>query len=170
TSSAFNQDTFKILNNVLINNFGDGEGISNGGGGIHYIYNNIILGIHQSLFSGIDLSIDNYSGVKNNLVANYRFQNFDGSIFLDKSIIENNVFLQNNNVNSNSDNVVILKGKNTILRNNIIAYTPRFGLNSENDTLFADYNLLWENGAEANSLVALGENNVFADPMFVKDT
>src|SRR5690606_29275772 len=82
TSSAFNQDTFKILNNVLINNFGDGEGISNGGGGIHYIYNNIILGIHQSLFSGIDLSIDNYSEVKNNLVANYRFQNFDGSIFL----------------------------------------------------------------------------------------
>src|SRR5690606_6094839 len=140
------------------------------GGGIHYIYNNIILGLHQSLFSGIDLSIDNYSEVKNNLVANYRFQNFDGSIFLDKSIIENNVFLQNNNVNNNNDNIVVLKGKNSTIRNNIIAYTKRFGIYSANDTLVADYNLLWKNGAEANSLVALGENNVFAEPMFVKDT
>jgi type III secretion system FlhB-like substrate exporter len=170
TGSSFNQDTFKIINNILLNDQGNGTGIVNGGGGIHYIYNNILLGLHPSLFTGIDLSLDNYSEVKNNLVANYRFENYDGSNFINKAIIKNNVFLQNNNTNTSSDNVVVLKGKGTEITNNIIAFAKRYGINSENDTTFADYNLFWENGSAVNSSIILGDNNVFADPMFVNDT
>ena len=164
-------DTFKIFNNVLLNNQGDGHGIGNGGGGIHYIYNNIILGLHTSLFTGIDLSLDNYSEVKNNLVANYQTNNYDGGQYTNGAVVENNVFLQNNNSYQKNDNISILGGDKSIVRNNIIAYAKRYGIVAgPNDTTFIDYNLLWRNGKTSNSLVKLGKNNVFADPMFNSDT
>ncbi len=170
TSSAYNIDTFYISNNILLNNKSDGAGISNGGGGIHYIYNNIMLGLVHSTFTGINLSLDNYSEVKNNLVANYLFGNYDGSRYLNGAVIENNVFIQNNNDYIGNYNIAVLGGDKTIIKNNIIAYAKRAGIQAVEDTAFVDYNLFFGNVTNVNSWIKLGVNNVFTNPMFRKDT
>ncbi len=169
TSSSFNQDTIRIFNNVILNSQSDGGGINNAGGGIHYIYNNIILGLNPSLFSGIDLSLDNYSEVKNNLVANYEERNYDGGQYTNGAVVENNVFLQNNNSYQNNDNISISGTDKSIIKNNVIAYAKRYGIQTGADAVI-DYNLFWRNNKIANSLIKLGENNVFANPMFLNDT
>jgi hypothetical protein len=170
TASDANVDTFYINNNLILNNKNDGSGISNIGGGIHLINNNILLCLSSSSFSGINFFHDYYSEVKNNLIANYRSNNYNGGHFIKQAIIENNIFLQNNGLDGTKDNIAIPKGNGTTIRNNIIAYAKRYGIDAVNDSVFADYNIFWENTFNTNSRVKLGENNVFADPMFVNDT
>ncbi len=169
TSSSFNQDTFKVSNNIFISNQANGAGILNAGGGIHYINNNIIIGLYPSLFTGIDLSLDNYSEVKNNLVANYQTNNYDGGQYINGAVVENNVFLQNNNEYQNNDNIVISGTDKSIIKNNVIAYAKRFGIQTGAGAVI-DYNLFWKNTSAVNSTATPGENNILADPMFVKDT
>ncbi len=168
TSSDTNIDTFYINNNLVINNKDNGEGVSNGFGGYHFINNNIFLGIHPSCFDGIQL-LDKKSVLKNNLIANYHDNNYDGAHYSQEAIIENNVFIQNDHSN-NYDNIEIVQGPGTKIRNNIIAYSDRMGILSNRDTFSVDYNLFWKNNEDVDSKIILGENNVFADPMFVKDT
>ena len=168
TASNSNVDTFYINNNLINNNKDDGEGVSNAFGGYHFINNNIFLGIHPSCLDGIQL-LDKKSVVKNNLIANYHDNNYDGAHYSQEAIIENNVFLQNDHVN-NYDNIEIVQGPGTKIRNNIIAYSDRKGILSNRDTFSVDYNLFWKNNEDVDSKIILGENNVFADPMFVKDT
>ena len=170
TSSSYNDDTFYISNNIILNNISDGKGINNGGGGIHYIYNNIMLGLDHSLFTGIALSLDNYSEVKNNLVANYTNSNYKGGKYINGAVIENNVFIQNNNDYIGNYNMALFGGAKTIIKNNVIAFAKRAGIQAVEDTLFVDYNLFYGNLTNINSWIKLGSNNVFADPLFRNDS
>jgi hypothetical protein len=163
TGSDFNQDIYKIFNCILFNNQGDGKGVSCEGG-IHYIYNNIMLGLHPSLFYGIELSLDNYSEVKNNLVVNYRDNNYEGGNYINGAVVENNTFLQ---YNASYDNVLIKGSDKTEVKNNIIAYAKQYGVRSGNGAII-DNNIFWKNKSASN--VTLGANNKFADPMLEKDT
>jgi hypothetical protein len=169
TSSAYNINKFYIVNNILLNNKSDGVGIGNGGGGVHYIYNNIMLGLVPLLFTGISLSLDNYSEVKNNLVANYRIKNYAGDIHINDAIVENNIFIQNNNNYIGNDNITILGGDKAKVKNNIIAYAKDKGIQTGSDSLFVDYNLFIGNTSNGSSSVIFGPNNLYADPMFVNE-
>jgi hypothetical protein len=58
-------------------------------------------------------------------------------------------------------------GNRTILKGNIIA---KNFIGMEGTTLNADYNLYWDNFINATNGSVFGSNDVFADPMFVKDS
>jgi len=174
TSSAYNTDTFYIANNVILNNKRDGKGVDNGGGGLHYIYDNLIISCippteEGSNFKAIDLYISKVIEVKNNLLANFDDYNYKGTTNCDTAIIENNVFIQNNTKWMGGINVAYLHSKKTSFKNNIIAYGKKYGIYAT-PGLVVDYNLFWKNGIDVLDGIILGEHNVFADPLFIKDT
>jgi len=174
TSSANNIDTFKIANNIILNNKTGGKGIFNDGGGLHYIYNNMILScippnVEGLNVSGIDLWISKVIDVKNNLIANYGDYNYSGTTNCDTTIIENNVFWNSDSRWGLNMNVAYLHSKKTSFRNNIVAYGKKYGIYATSG-LVVDYNLFWKNGKDVLDGIILGEHNVFADPLFVKDT
>lgn len=166
TSSAYNINKIYIDNNILLNNKGNGVGIS-ANGGIYFIYNNLLLGIASYTFSGISLTFENYAEVKNNLVANYWGRNFTGGTYINGEVLENNVFIQNGNTSKYCENISVTGGYRTKVRNNIIAYAKDVGINS--DSLYVDYNLFIGNSLDGTSGVIFGPNNVYADPLFVKE-
>jgi len=174
TSSDYNNDVIYVSNNVLLNNYRDGTGIHNVGGGLHYIYDNLIISCippteEGSNFKAIDLYINKVIEVKNNLLANYNFYNYKGTTNCDTAIIENNVFIQNNTKWIGGINVAYLHSKKTSFRNNIVAFGKYYGIYAT-PGLVVDYNLFWKNGIDVLDGIILGEHNVFADPLFVKDT
>ena len=174
TSSDYNNDVIYVSNNVLLNNYRDGTGIHNVGGGLHYIYDNLIISCippteEGSNFQAIDLYINKVIEVKNNLLANYNFYNYKGTTNCDTAIIENNVFIQNNTKWIGGINVAYLHSKKTSFRNNIVAFGKYYGIYAT-PGLVVDYNLFWKNGKDVLDGIILGEHNVFADPLFVKDT
>jgi len=174
TSSDYNNDVIYVSNNVLLNNYRDGTGIHNVGGGLHYIYDNLIISCippteEGSNFQAIDLYINKVIEVKNNLLANYNFYNYKGTTNCDTAIIENNVFIQNNTKWIGGINVAYLHSKKTSFRNNIVAFGKYYGIYAT-PGLVVDYNLFWKNGIDVLDGIILGEHNVFADPLFVKDT
>jgi hypothetical protein len=170
TSSPQNSTAFYISNNIMLNNHSDGNGILNGGGGDHYISNNLILGMTDFLADGIDLHLDKYSEVKNNLIANYnRLNNYYRFVFTDSAIIMNNIFIQNRPGGRSFSNVDISFGNKVLMRNNIFMNSTNVAINAAGD-LFVDYNLFWKNPQNFSGSVIVGENNVYADPMLVNDT
>jgi hypothetical protein len=170
TSSPQNNTVFYISNNIMLNNHSDGNGILNGGGGDHYISNNLILGMTENLSDGIDLHLDKYSEVKNNLIANYNhLTNYYRYVFTDSAIIMNNIFIQNRPGGRSFSNVQISFGNKVLIRNNIFMNSKNRAINAEGG-LFVDYNLFWKNPQNFFGNILVGENNVYADPMLVNDT
>ena len=119
--------------------------------------------------SGIDLWISKVIDVKNNLIANYGDYNYSGTTNCDTTIIENNVFWNSDSRWGLNMNVAYLHSKKTSFRNNIVAYGKKYGIYATSG-LVVDYNLFWQNGIDVLDGIILGEHNVFADPLFVKDT
>jgi hypothetical protein len=160
-------DTCKpVIKNSVILIRPDGEiGIENFQGGQPTILNNIVIAMGYAN-SGFENAIPIYRWkVMNNLISGFN-RNIENRFINDSSFLYNNI--SRDYVQGFSDfgaiNNVYSK---TVLINNIIAHN-HIGVNGT--TPNADYNLYWDNFINATDGSVFGDNDVFADPMFVKDS
>jgi hypothetical protein len=161
-------DTCKpvIKNSIILVRPNGDNGIINFQGGQPTILNNIIIAMGYAN-SGIENAIPIYRWtVSNNLISGFN-RNLENRFINDSSFLYNNIsrdYVQGfsdyaaiNNVNSTT----VLKGN--IITNNYIGV-------SVFSTPTADYNLYWDNQINATNGSVFGDGDVFADPMFVKDS
>jgi hypothetical protein len=157
------------ISNCFINLYNEnstGIAIGFAGNATGIIKNNLIIySGTDNLGNGILLGSIKDVVIQNNLISGFLY-----SIFFDiinessnilNTILTNNLRNQNAGASvwSQNDN---LKIHNTIFQNNKIAIVG--------GDITADYNLFWENNQNINGTIALGDSNLYVDPMFVKDT
>ncbi|MFA6596870.1 MAG: T9SS type A sorting domain-containing protein [Ignavibacteriaceae bacterium] len=143
-------------------------GIDNYHNGQPTVDNNIILGPPKEAYEGISniIFLKNMK-VRGNLIAGF-FINIDVAAVTDTAVIVNNTLLDYQLGNSSTLGSIWFAGDNTYLRNNIIA-NSYIGIRVEGSPN-TDYNLFWNNSADATDARGIGAHDIFADPMFVKDT
>ena len=170
-----NAASYSTIGNVIIINRGDGEGIFHSGGGAHNIIKNIILYPISDVSSGYGIAFS-WPGrlqIRNNLVAGFNYQQyFEDYKGFDTVYVINNAFGY-----SHSDVfyglIYIGYGNNKVVKNNILFNSLKYGILLVHDTLHPDYNLYWNVKAkyysDYNANIVPGQNEIVADPMFVKD-
>jgi hypothetical protein len=164
-------DTCKpvIKNSVIIVRPGSGIGIENFHQGQPTIKNNIILATQYETSSGIRNVIElKKLIVENNEVAGFML-NVDVGVTYDTVKVINNLIRDYNSTNTGLGAIYGYDGtEKTIIRNNIL-FNNRIGIRFTGDPN-SDYNLYWANEINVTNGTALGDSDIFADPMFVKDT
>jgi hypothetical protein len=136
-----------------------------GFGGNPTFTNNLVLNKDGTYnIRGVDLQYNKGGIVKNNLVSGHKDINIRaGQINTDTVYFENN-----NSFNSEVAYHTSSPGK-TIIRNNIAKDVFR-GVQTGNGTVIPDYNLFWNVQELISGTAVLGDSNITADPMFIKDT
>lgn len=161
-------DTCKpVIKNSIILIRPEGEGgIINFQGGQPTILNNIIIAMGSYVGSGLMNVIPIYRWkVMNNLISGFDI-NISNRFITDSSFLFNNI--SRDYVHAFGDFAAIWAiGNRTVLKENIISNNY---IGIEGTTPNADYNLYWDNFINATNGSVFGENDVFADPMFVKDS
>jgi hypothetical protein len=164
-------DTCKpvIKNSIIVlrNVFGTEQGIINFYDGQPTILNNIIIGNRQNAPIGIDNWYVKRLIAKNNLIAGFQ-ENINAGGIYDSSFIINNV-LRDQFSEENSYASISNPNSRSYIRNNIITNNVK-GIYVGSYTPNSDYNIFWNNEVHANNGSVFGANDIFADPMFVKDT
>jgi hypothetical protein len=164
-------DTCKpvIKNSVIIVRPGAGIGIENFHQGQPTIKNNIILATQYETSSGIRNVIElKKLVVENNLIAGFML-NVDVGVTYDTVKVINNLIRDYNSTNTGLGAIYGYDGtEKTMFRNNILS-NNRVGIRFTGDPN-SDFNLFWENDINVINGTALGDYDIFADPMFVKDT
>ena len=164
-------DTCKpvIKNSIIVlrNVFAADDGIINFYDGQPTILNNIIIGPRQNTPQGIDNWYVKRLVAKNNLIAGFQ-ENINAGGIYDSSFIINNV-LRDQFSEENSYASISNPNSRSYIRNNIITNNVK-GIYVGSYTPNSDYNLFWNNEVHVNNGSVFGANDVFADPMFVKDT
>ncbi len=153
-------------NNVIISTGNTGNTpVWFGFGGYPVFTNNIYIQENSNRSFGI-YSETSGTVIKNNLIAGFNFSGIrlaplQNSV---KDTIENNILAEMNGQGIESSN-----GSKTIVVNNIFLRN-NIGVFAYSSPPLVDYNLFWE----VQDLVAnqpfIGDSNIIADPMFVKDT
>ncbi len=174
--ACFITDCQQVIENNTINiittdNSADAYGVHNNWRGSPTITNNIILYTgNRRLSNGIKLTRYNTSIVKNNLISGFRnYLLLASNDFVSTTIIENNTLIYQDYSDWNSEALTLLSFGNSIIRNNIIGYS-RTGIRTGQGGAEIDYNLYWQNEVNVSGTAVMGENDIIADPMFVKDT
>jgi hypothetical protein len=167
TTFCFSDTCQPIISNnlIFIRQRVNGIGIENGlGGGRQTIISNIIL--TKSAANGI-LNLTPVKSIllSNNIISGFQV-NLDYDYLIDTSYIINNILVNGNN--QNYANIYGTTGK-TIIRNNIIE-NNLVGISVGTSPPNTNYNLFWNNQLNTTSGSGIGPNDIFADPMFVKDT
>ena len=164
-------DTCKpvIKNSIIVlrNVFAADDGIINFYDGQPTILNNIIIGPRQNTPQGIDNWYVKRLVAKNNLIAGFQ-ENINAGGIYDSSFIINNV-LRDQFSEENSYASISNPNSRSYIRNNIITNNVK-GIYVGSYTPNSDYNIFWNNEVHVNNGSVFGANDVFADPMFVKDT
>jgi len=144
-------------------------GIDNYHNGQPTVENNIILGPPKQSASGIsNLIFLKSMKVWGNMIAGFIY-NIEVNSIIDTALIVNNVLLDyQKRGDSDYEGSIWAVGDKSYIRNNIIAnsYIGINVLGSPN----SDYNLFWNNSTNATDARGIGAHDIFADPMFVKDT
>jgi len=164
-------DTCKpvIKNSIIVlrNVFAADDGIINFYDGQPTILNNIIIGPRQNTPQGIDNWYVKRLVAKNNLIAGFQ-ENINAGGIYDSSFIINNV-LRDQFSEENSYASISNPNSRSYIRNNIITNNVK-GIYVGSYTPNSDYNIFWNNEVHVNNGSVFGANDIFADPMFVKDT
>jgi hypothetical protein len=157
-----------VDNCLIYLNYTDAQGINIGVSSEvnNYLTNNIILFTDTNNTGyGILVSWTKNLFIQNNLISGYMYNIFsdiiNNSSNILNTVLSNNIDNQNASASiwSQNDN---LKIYNTVFQNNKIAI--------EGGDINADYNLFWKNDQNINGTIALGDSNLYVDPMFVNDT
>ena len=164
-------DTCKpvIKNSIIVlrNVFAADDGIINFYDGQPTILDNIIIGPRQNTPQGIDNWYVKRLVAKNNLIAGFQ-ENINAGGIYDSSFIINNV-LRDQFSEENSYASISNPNSRSYIRNNIITNNVK-GIYVGSYTPNSDYNIFWNNEVHVNNGSVFGANDIFADPMFVKDT
>ncbi|QQS36216.1 MAG: hypothetical protein IPM56_18575 [Ignavibacteriales bacterium] len=132
-------------------------------GGNPTFTNNIVIEQGNTL-RGVGAQYNVGIKIMNNIVSGYDNTNIQvGQITTDYAYLENNISLNAPNAYGSST------AHRTIIRNNIAKDVVR-GFQSGNGTVIPDYNLFWNVTELVSGTAILGDSNIVADPMFVKDT
>ena len=151
------------LSNSVIYSTGNFSTIYLSFGGNPLITNNIII---DGEGVGIDSDYNKNLLISNNIVAGFKRQNIDVGSLRDSAILLNNNALY---LKGEGTSIAINQGQKTKLRNNIIAYSDK-GVGAGGTSLNSNYNLFWVNSINVANIATLGDSDIIADPMFVKDT
>jgi len=166
-----NPDTSLITNCIFIKPQKYGNAIQEIEGNT-LIENNILLALGTNNEYGIDLIYPNIKLIKNNIISNYNLHNIDITDYIGDTVI-----IENNNIGySNSENYLTGGGiwqptgnPKLSIRNNII-YKNRNSVNGNGPEKHrTDYNIYWKNTNNVPGTLILGEHDIIANPMFVKD-
>jgi hypothetical protein len=147
---------------------------NNSDGGNPVLIGNIFLampdnrktyGMH-SIFSPIKRLV-----AVNNLFAGFNMQCIVGWVrpdLGDSAFIINNI-IRDFRKYENNRAAIQSTTKTTVMYNNIISNSD-VGVHFYEKPAKSDYNLYWNNGVNFTGVNGLGANDIFSDPMFVKDT
>jgi hypothetical protein len=128
--------------------------------------NNIVIEEGNTI-RAIDCSSSGSVMIKNNLIAGYR----DGIILYmygsGYQYVLNNV-LTNMSADYYTGAIFTGTGDKVIIQNNIIKDSPRGIIKVNSPMVRSDYNLFWNVDYPTNGI--MGDGNIIADPMLVKDT
>ena len=159
------EDTCQSIyrNNVIVTTMGNTGAYFSFGGKPTFI-NNLVID-EASRLTGVDVQYNSGANIINNLVSGYIYENIRiGQINSDTANVENNISLNSPIAFSTSTS------NRTKLFNNI-AKDSFTGIESPlSGTTIPDYNLFWNVQQLSTGSVILGDSNIVADPMFVKDT
>ena len=168
-----NAASYSTIGNVIISTREAGYGINHMGGGAHNIINNIILHTDSEVFSeyGIQMIWPGRSQVRDNLIAGFKFVQYnDGGQPFDTVFIVNNAFGYAQSDDVNRGLIDIVYGNKKEVKNNMFFNSKQSGIYLTNETLHPDYNLYWNvKGKYYGANIVPGQNEIVADPMFVKD-
>jgi len=161
----------KIHENIIIINehpdYPDLDGIVNFNGGQPRISNNIILA-SRNVGDGVQQTSPILKiNINGNLISGFA-RNISASKVNDSIFIVNNILREQNSPYSFYGSLDS-PGNRSFIRNNILSQN-KIAVYLENGQPNMDYNLYWDNEIHATNGSAFGEHDVFADPMFVKDT
>ena len=164
----------KLKNSVILLNYNARQAWNSGDGGEPTFLNNIIAVKNTSIWSapiGILIGWKPHTKLtaKNNLFMGCGIYVFDlYTVWTYPFYIINNVFIDGK---APEDRTFALRSvkSNSVIRNNIFVRNARAVQVNEQPDI--DYNIFWENKYyDINSPYQLGENDINADPMFMKDT
>ena len=162
-------DTCKSIyrNNIIISNGASSGTVFNFGGYPTFTDNILIEG--GDTWTGIKGGSLRGAKIKNNLVAGYYrigIAIYDTHTDTVYAISNNTVYIKNA-----FGAFSISGGDRTQIKNNIIS-NASIGIEGldPNDSAKADYNLFWDVENKTVGYASLGDSNIVADPMFVKDT
>ena len=136
------------------------------------IENNILLATVKDASHGLQIIYPNIKLIKNNIISNYNLHNIDITDYIGDTVI-----IENNNIGySNSENYLTGGGiwqptgnPKLSIRNNII-FKNRNSVNGNGPEKHrTDYNIYWKNTNNVPGTLILGEHDIIANPMFVKD-
>jgi len=174
TGDLNNTASYFTKNNLILLSVKDAYGIFHSGGGLHEITNNIILFTNPSLLSagGIYMLYGGKTLIKNNIIAGFNWNHFyQDPQQLDSAYIINNLFGYSDYNNPLGAILNISDGSRKVVKNNIIVRSSTGeGIEVRNFILNPDYNLYWDLGQKYDGNIVPGENEITANPMFVKDT
>ena len=131
-------------------------------GGYPTFTNNIVIEEGGTL-RGVQIQHNKGAKIKNNVVSGYD----DINIRVVQILSDTAYFENNNSFNSEVAYYTASPGR-TIIRNNIAKDVSK-GIQSSFGTL-TDYNLFWNVQELISGTAVLGDSNITADPMFIKDT
>jgi hypothetical protein len=142
--------------------------------GINMVGGNIILTnsiiINNGTPEGVRISDYQKAIIKNNLIGGFFVAELINSRPRDTIIIQNNILINGRSSQFPPDGKGMSTGagnklnfKNNIVFDNDIAVAA-------SSPISTDYNVIWNNSRNSLGTVQFGENTVYADPMFVKDT
>jgi hypothetical protein len=140
-------------------------------GGYPTFTNNIVIDEGQTTLTGVFSGQKPGAIIKNNLIANYKDEAISiGTITSDTTfIINNNISnIYNNGIQDGS--IVTGTADRTKVENNIVKDGYRAYNKYNAQLLRTDYNLHWRLQEIIAGQPLIGDSNIVADPMFVKDT
>ena len=164
----------KLYNSVLIIHKNGTNAWLTYDGGQPTIENNIMVteGRYQTsgtAADGIDYGFRGHKKLilKNNLISGFRLTLLD--LQTDSSEVINNIISEKQVTPNNSSARALFGARSSDkIRNNVFFNNDKaiYVINGPD----LDYNLYWKNGEIINPPYTIGENDIIADPMFIKDT
>ncbi len=129
---------------------------------LNYLTNNIILNFADNHVSdeGIYCGLPKKVYIYNNLISG-----FGVNLYMDG--IEDTAFIKLNILTNGGAG--ILTDRTSIIMNNVIS-NNNIGIANYSVFNKSDYNIFWKNNHNFSTIIAYGDSDIVADPMFINDT
>jgi hypothetical protein len=168
-----NDNCFGVYSsNTIISNNSSDPSVNFSFGGTPTFTNNIVIEEGQT-WTGVQLSTVRGAIIKNNLIYGFERRGIRlGDIRTDTASTFNNNIRHINDARDPQEGAIVTgTGHRSKIVNNIITNT-NLGISGyhSNDSTKGDYNLFWNVSNLTGGNTRLGDSNIVADPMFVKDT
>jgi len=170
THRGNNPDTSLISNCIFIKAQGHvGQAIEDNG--VTFIKNNIIMAFDGTMtYYGIYLLYPKFIILENNLVSNFTTGNITITDYIQDSVIIRNNNLCYSDTLSWSSGIQQPTGNSKLnIINNLIFKNSNSVMGNEPNKHRTDYNIYWKNTNNVPGTLILGEHDIIANPMFVKD-